>query len=55
LALRRVGVVPGPSLKNENDMAKPVIPVGPIPEMELQLVFPASDKNRARAAQSPTE
>lgn len=55
LALRRVGVVPGPSLKNDKDMVKPIIPVGPIPEMELQLVFPASDKSHARAAQSPQE
>ncbi len=34
-ALRRVGVVPGPSLKDQNDLTKPVVPVGPIPEVEL--------------------
>jgi tetratricopeptide (TPR) repeat protein len=40
-ALRRVGVVPGPSLKDENDVAKPLIPVGPIPEVQVSI--PAAD------------
>lgn len=31
-ALRKVDVVPGPSLGEENDLAKPVIPHGPLPE-----------------------
>lgn len=30
-ALRQLGVVPGPSLQDKSDLAKPVIPVGPIP------------------------
>ena len=34
-ALRRVGVVPGPSLKDPSDLAKPSLPVGPIPEIQL--------------------
>jgi len=34
-ALRRIGVVPGPSLKDEQDLQKPLIPVGPIPEVDL--------------------
>ena len=34
-ALRRVGVVPGPSLKDESDMARPIIPVGPLPELQI--------------------
>jgi cytochrome c-type biogenesis protein CcmH/NrfG len=33
LALRRIGVVPGPSLKSERDLAGPPVPKGPIPEM----------------------
>lgn len=45
--LRQVGVVPGPSLKNEADAAQPTIPVGPIPPLEL--VFPASDKSSDRS------
>lgn len=31
-ALRRHGIVPGPSLKNPNEMAKPLMPSGPIPD-----------------------
>jgi len=33
--LRRIGVIPGPSLKDENDLVKPVVPVGPLPEVEI--------------------
>lgn len=32
LSLRRIGVVPGPSLKAEKDLAGPPVPKGPIPE-----------------------
>ena len=35
MALRRIGVVPGPSLKDESALAKPAIPKGPIPEMRI--------------------
>jgi hypothetical protein len=38
-ALRRLGVVPGPALKEENELRKPLIPRGPLPE-----AFP--EKNR---------
>jgi len=48
MALRRVGVVPGPSLKDENDVVKPIIPLGPIPE--VQVSFPASDHPAKGAA-----
>jgi tetratricopeptide (TPR) repeat protein len=34
-ALRRIGVVPGPSIKDQKDLAKPVVPQGPIPEVEF--------------------
>jgi Flp pilus assembly protein TadD len=33
LALRRIGVVPGPSLKSEKDLAGPPVPKGPLPEL----------------------
>lgn len=52
-ALRRVGVVPGPSLKDENDLAKPVIPVGPIPEVELGK--PQQQNPNSSATASPRE
>ena len=32
-ALRRLGVVPGPALKEEGELAKPIIPKGPIPPL----------------------
>jgi len=34
-ALRRLGVIPGPSLKGEDGLEKPFIPVGPLPEIDL--------------------
>ena len=34
-ALRRLGVVPGPSLKGEDGLEKPVLPLGPLPEVDL--------------------
>ena len=35
IALRRLGVVPGPSLKNERDLIAPPVPKGPIPPLKL--------------------
>jgi Tfp pilus assembly protein PilF len=37
-ALRRIGVIPGPSLKDQDALAKPLIPRGPIPEIDLNKV-----------------
>jgi tetratricopeptide (TPR) repeat protein len=37
-ALRRIGVIPGPSLKDQDALAKPLIPRGPIPEVDLNKV-----------------
>lgn len=34
-ALRRMGIVPGPSLLGENELAKPFLPRGPIPEIPV--------------------
>ena len=34
-ALRRLGVVPGPSLKSEDELEKPFVPLGPLPEVDL--------------------
>lgn len=34
-ALRRLGVVPGPSLKSEDALEKPFVPLGPLPEVDL--------------------
>ena len=35
-ALRRVGVVPGPSIKDQEQLAKPSVPKGPLPEMDIK-------------------
>ncbi|HQY87428.1 MAG TPA: tetratricopeptide repeat protein [Tepidisphaeraceae bacterium] len=34
-ALRRVGIVPGPSLLATGDLARPIVPKGPVPELQL--------------------
>jgi tetratricopeptide (TPR) repeat protein len=34
-ALRQIGVIPGPGLKPESDLAKPIIPEGPIPMVDV--------------------
>jgi len=37
-ALRRVGVVPGPALKDQNALAQPILPKGPIPELDINKI-----------------
>jgi Flp pilus assembly protein TadD len=56
-ALRRVGVVPGPSLKDESDMARPGIPVGPLPELQLGQQQPNASKEAGQptASSSPRD
>jgi hypothetical protein len=34
-ALSRLGTVPGPALKEQNELAKPPIPRGPIPPLKM--------------------
>jgi tetratricopeptide (TPR) repeat protein len=48
-ALRRIGVVPGPSLLEERKLVSPIIPKGPIPEMELRV----KDNRAVTAGQTP--
>jgi tetratricopeptide (TPR) repeat protein len=33
--LRRMGVVPGPSIRSKNDLARPAMPLGPLPQVKL--------------------
>jgi tetratricopeptide (TPR) repeat protein len=40
--LRQIGVVPGPSLMDENQLARPLIPKGPIPSANVPGVYPTS-------------
>ncbi len=37
-ALRRIGVVPGPSLKDEGELISPLVPRGPLPELKLPTI-----------------
>lgn len=34
-ALRRLGIIPGPSLKGDDGLEKPMLPLGPLPEVDL--------------------
>ena len=45
-ALRRVGIVPGPSLKPESALAQPPVPKGPIPELELSFLKRTTPEQR---------
>jgi tetratricopeptide (TPR) repeat protein len=40
-ALRRLGVVPGPALKDEKDLARPLLPKGPMPDLSAPAARPA--------------
>ena len=53
-ALRRVGVVPGPSLKEQNQLAQPAVPVGPLPEIDVKR-WQQQYQNRNSAAASTAE
>ena len=48
-ALRRLGVVPGPSLKGEAGLEKPIIPLGPLPEVDL-----STSSKSGQSAPQPT-
>lgn len=49
-ALRRLGIVPGPSLKEERALAKPPMPLGPLPE-KWDEVLPVAQPAPQTAAQ----
>ena len=46
-ALRQLGVVPGPSLMDTSQLAHPVMPKGPLPELEINI----RDQKKAAPAQ----
>ena len=56
-ALRRIGVVPGPAIKDEDALAKPLIPKGPIPEVDLgkAMGIGGNSATPAAATQSPQD
>ena len=52
-ALRRVGIVPGPSLLSKNDLATPLMPLGPLPEVKFaEPATPADGGNGAGGAET---
>lgn len=52
-ALRRLGVVPGPALKSEDALAKPPIPEGPLPEVNLSN-FQVGGSSNSQPAPAPS-
>ncbi|MBV8782448.1 MAG: hypothetical protein JO353_13715, partial [Phycisphaerae bacterium] len=54
-ALRRIGIIPGPSIMDQDALAKPLLPRGPLPEVDLGKVFTGSNGETATpaAAQQP--
>jgi tetratricopeptide (TPR) repeat protein len=59
-ALRRLNVVPGPGLKDENALVKPPVPVGPIPQVDWNKLTgreaqaEPAQAEPARATEQPT-
>jgi Flp pilus assembly protein TadD len=51
-ALRRSGVIPGPSLKDEAALVRPTLPKGPIPEVEVNLNFLGGGNGNGRGGAS---
>ena len=64
-ALRRMGIIPGPSIKDENQLALPLVPRGPIPPVDVQKLkdafsgggnnTPAGSPTPAASIQAPRE
>lgn len=49
-ALRRLGIIPGPALKNEDELVRPPLPTGPIPD----LITPSRPPVSAAPSGTPT-
>jgi tetratricopeptide (TPR) repeat protein len=52
-ALRQMGVIPGPSLKDKGELVKPAIPQGPLPEAKLGKVGNFLSHGNLSGDQSP--
>jgi len=53
-ALRRIGVVPGPSLKEVDKLASPSVPKGPLPEVDIKRWQQARQAGTASTAEAAT-
>jgi Flp pilus assembly protein TadD len=54
-ALNRIGVVPGPSLLNQDQLAKPLVPKGPLPELQLPSFSHNNSAPPSQAVQATAE
>src|SRR5262249_37810623 len=55
-ALRSIGVIPGPAVLDENALAKPLIPRGPIPEFDVNKVTGHGEtQTNGEAASAPRD
>ena len=54
-ALRRIGVVPGVSLRDEDDLSRPALPKGPLPEIELTPMGGGNQTAGATGAAGPRD
>lgn len=52
-ALRRLGVVPGPSIKSQDALVQPPIPRGPIPELDLSRIGMGQRQQPVNAPAAP--
>jgi hypothetical protein len=50
-ALRRVGTVPGPALKEQKQLAQPPIPQGPIPPLKMPRIGGGGTQTTEAAAE----
>ena len=49
-ALRRLGIVPGPAILSKNDLAKPAMPLGPLPQIKVKVAEDGSAETPTAAA-----
>jgi tetratricopeptide (TPR) repeat protein len=52
-ALRRLGIIPGPSLKGDKGLEQPAIPLGPLPEVDISTSMKQSAQQPGAAPNQP--
>ena len=55
LALRRVGVIPGPALKREQDLVHPPLPHGPLPELNISKLMGVGEEPKPASNTTPPQ
>jgi tetratricopeptide (TPR) repeat protein len=54
-ALRKIGVVPGPSLKDKDQLVQPLVPKGPLPDLNLPQTGSSGNAPRQSTVQAPRD